>query len=136
MIPKTLLDTDILSRLMRRNPQVLARAQLYLNEHSCFTFSLITKYEVLRGLKAKTATRQLQNFELFCENNEILNLSDDIVELASDTYADLHRRGLKISDADILIAATALSHDLVLSTNNINHFGRIAPLRIDNWAQP
>jgi predicted nucleic acid-binding protein len=33
---------------------------------------------------------------------------------------------------DLIIAATALSHNLVLVTNNENHFGRIRDLQIEN----
>ena len=36
-----------------------------------------------------------------------------------------------IADADILIAATALENSLVVATNNLADFGRIAGLRID-----
>ena len=53
MPPKTILDTDILSTLMRRTPAVLSRARHYSVYHPKLTFSLITRYEILRGLKAK-----------------------------------------------------------------------------------
>jgi len=46
-----LLDTDTLSAILRRNPVVIARAQEYLRSHHRFTFSIITRYEILRGLK-------------------------------------------------------------------------------------
>jgi tRNA(fMet)-specific endonuclease VapC len=130
---KTLLDTDILSRLLRSHAEVQSRTREYLQDHTYLTFSIITKYEILRGLKTKTATSQLERFEEFCSANEILPLSEDIVELASEIYADLYRRGQLISDADILIAATAIFNNLVLSTNNERHFRRISPLKVDNW---
>jgi tRNA(fMet)-specific endonuclease VapC len=41
-----------------------------------------------------------------------------------------------IPDADILIAATAIENGLVLATNNLRDFGRIASLQIDNWLAP
>ncbi len=44
--------------------------------------------------------------------------------------ADLRRRGQLIPDLDLLIAATALSHDLALLTRNVRHFARIPGLRI------
>ena len=52
---------------------------------------------------------------------------------ATDIYADLYRRGTLIGDADILIAATALVHGLVVITNNGAHFRRITGLQLDNW---
>ncbi len=72
-------------------------------------------------------------FEAFCVKNEVLPITDEIVVVAADIYADLHSRGQLIPDADILIAATAMHHGLVLATNNQRDFGRIAGLQLDNW---
>ena len=63
----------------------------------------------------------------------MLPITDQIIVRAADIYADLHFRGQLIPDADILIAATAIENGLVMATNNLNDFGRIAGLRIDNW---
>jgi tRNA(fMet)-specific endonuclease VapC len=133
MEPKTLLDTDILSALMRKAPTAVSRARTYLIDHPQLSISLLTRFEILRGLKAKKATAQLAAFETFCLINEVLSLTDHIVVSASDIYADLRSRGQLIADADILIAATALAHGLVLATNSAADFARIPGLQIDNW---
>jgi tRNA(fMet)-specific endonuclease VapC len=58
-----LLDTDILSEVLKqKNPLVVQRAVAYLQIYQRFTFSAITRYEVIRGLKAKGAGRQLGRF--------------------------------------------------------------------------
>jgi tRNA(fMet)-specific endonuclease VapC len=134
--PKTLLDTDILSALLRQQPAVVSRAAQYLAVFPQCTFSLITRYEILRGLKAKNAKKQLVAFDAFCQNSEVLPITELIIDRASDIYADLHQRGQLISDADILIAATALEYGLLLSTNNENHFSRVPGLTLDNWSKP
>jgi tRNA(fMet)-specific endonuclease VapC len=128
-----LLDTDILSAIMRREPQATANARAYLLEHGRFTFSVVTRYEILRGLRAKRADRQQRTFEQLCAASTVLPLTDGIADRAADLYADMHRRGVLIGDADILIAATALVHDLAVATNNEAHFRRIGKLRIQNW---
>lgn len=133
MEPKTLLDTDVLSGLMRKAPTALNRARRYLADHPQLTISLVTRFEVLRGLKAKRATTQLAAFDSFCMNNEVLPITEPVIVRAADIYADLHVRGQLISDADILIAATALENGLVVATNNLADFGRIAGLATDNW---
>jgi tRNA(fMet)-specific endonuclease VapC len=51
-----LLDTDILSALMRGVPAVVGKAGAHLAEQGRFRFSVITRYEILRGLKAKGAS--------------------------------------------------------------------------------
>lgn len=132
---QVILDTDILSLLMRKNPPVLSRAQTYLSEHRQFTISIITRYEILRGLKAKGAQRQAVRFEEFCSKSSVLSVTEDIVVKAADIYADLYKRGQLIGDADILIAATALVHYCGIATNNESHFRRIAGLEVTNWAQ-
>ena len=55
-VVQAVLDTDMLSAVMRRNPLVIPKARAYLAQHGRFTLSIITRYEVLRGLKAKGAT--------------------------------------------------------------------------------
>ena len=47
MAAEALLDTDVLSAVIRRRPQALNRAQVYLLEHGRFTFSVITRFESL-----------------------------------------------------------------------------------------
>ncbi len=128
-----LLDTDTLSAVLRRNPIVIAKARDYLRSHHHFAFSIITRYEILRGLKVKRATKQQAAFDRFCVASTILPLSDAIVVQAAEIYADLYQRGELIGDADILIAATAIVGGHGLVTNNERHFERIERLNIDNW---
>lgn len=45
---QVLLDTDILSAIMRREPAAIVNAQQYLVAHPQFTISIITRYEILR----------------------------------------------------------------------------------------
>jgi predicted nucleic acid-binding protein len=46
------------------------------------------------------------------------------------TRAGLRARGILIPDLDLLIAATALEHDLTLLTRNRRHFDRITGLKL------
>jgi tRNA(fMet)-specific endonuclease VapC len=128
-----LIDTDILSQAIRRHRIVLANFRSYLATHGRFTISSMTKYEVLRGLKVKSAANQLARLEKFCVHNVVLPVTDSIILRATDIYVDLYRKGSLIGDADILIAATALEHGMALATNNVKHFENIAGLEIQNW---
>lgn len=130
---EVLLDTDILSNLMRAHPTVVTHARQYLATHGRLTFSIITRYEILRGLRAKAATAQEVRFNDLCKRSRVLGLNDRIIEEAAGIYADLYNRGKIIGDADILIAATARIHGLALNTNNRSHFGRIKGLKVINW---
>ncbi len=57
------------------------------------------------------------------------------LDRAAELYADLRTRGQLIEDADLLSAAIALVHDMVLVTNNTAHFNRIEGLQIEDWLQ-
>lgn len=132
--PLALLDSDTLSEIMKgRDQRVLRNASAYLRQHHSFRFSIITRYEVLRGLHAKDASRQITAFLRQCRASVVHPMTEEIIDRASEIYGALHKRGRLILDADILIAATALVHDLVLVTGNEDHFQRIAGLRFVNW---
>lgn len=133
MREKVLLDSDTLSMYMRHEPQVVSKAQTYLRTNGVFSFSIITRFEILRGLKVRDAYARLATFEVLCANNEIIGLTNDIIARAADVYAALRKAGTLIGDADILIAATAMEFDIPLVSNNTTHFARIAGLKLINW---
>lgn len=116
-----------------RNDGVVRNAAEYVAQHGRFCFSIITRYEVLRGLKAKGAERQAQQFEDQCRESDVLPLSDPIVVRAAEIYAALKRAGRLITDGDILIGATAVVHGLILVTENGDHFRRIPGLAVESW---
>ena len=91
MEPRTLLDTDVLSALMRRTPSALDRATAYLAGHQQLTISLITRFEILRGLKAKRAIAQLTAFDSFCANNEVLPITDQTIVHAAESLPRIQR---------------------------------------------
>jgi tRNA(fMet)-specific endonuclease VapC len=133
MHSQSLLDTDILSELFKGHERVAEEASAYIRQHGNITISAITKYEILKGLKAKKAARQISAFQTFCSLNDVLPITDAAIEKASDIYAALKEKGSLISDADILVAAISMVNDYVLISNNTDHFSRIEGLRLDNW---
>jgi tRNA(fMet)-specific endonuclease VapC len=115
------------------DPRVQDHARRYLAVFRYFAFSIITRDEMLRGLKARRTTRQIARFEQRRQHSEVLPLTDDIIVQAAEVYAVLYQEGQLISDADILIAATALTHHPVLVPENVNHCRRIPSLSIESW---
>jgi len=72
----------------------------------------------------------------FASQNPTLPLTKQSVAISADIYANLRRKGSPIDDIDILIAGVAIANDLVLTTRNEQHFGRIEGLEIENWSNP
>ena len=64
---KAVLDADVLSAIMRQDATALSQAQAYLSSFSQLTISIITRYEILRGLSAKNATSQAAAFDAMVE---------------------------------------------------------------------
>ena len=60
----------------------------------------------------------------------ILGLSDTTMDRFARERAMLRQQGALIPDFDLLIAATALVHQLVLVTRNTRHFRRISMLTL------
>lgn len=128
-----LLDTDILLEVLAQSRRVQQAARRYLIEHSYFSFSILTKYEVLRGFEVSGLAEQVALFERFCDNNSVAPLSNEAIAEAARIYARLRRNGELIGDADILIAATAIVNGFGVVTNNEKHYRRIPGLTVENW---
>lgn len=128
-----LLDTDILSFFFRNHPQVVYSCNLYLQEYRQLSFSLITYYEILSGLKHRDAQKQLDKFLEFSQLNQILLLTEESVTISAKIYADLRKKGTPLDDIDLLIAGVAIANNLVLITHNQKHFSKIEGLELKDW---
>lgn len=138
LLPPSLLDTDTLSELMRaRNVGVLLRAATYEMAHDRFSVSAITIMEAVSGWQRIQREDRIDELLRRSTRWEILTADRDVCLLAGRIHGDLARTGQPIGFADVLIAATALHHGLVLVTGNTAHYQRLQPLgyhlQLDNW---
>jgi tRNA(fMet)-specific endonuclease VapC len=130
-----LLDTNILSHVLRRRPH--PKFAEYLRQHALdrlFT-SCICVMELRHG-----AMRRADHGALWSRIErdvlarvEILGLGSEEAIIAGDTMAQLWTRGQIIDLEDILIGATALARNLTVVTNNLEHFRRISGLQVEDW---
>lgn len=128
-----LLDTNIVSASLKQNIEVALKITEIRRQGEFIGISGITYYEIQRGLLRSNATKKLGLFQQFCQDYPILFLDDlRIFEKASEIHADLTNRGKIIQDADILIAATAIIHNLVLVSHD-SDLTRVKDLQLENW---
>ncbi|HUY90445.1 MAG TPA: type II toxin-antitoxin system VapC family toxin [Pirellulales bacterium] len=131
---EALLDTDILSEVLKgKNPQVLTAAQKYLAVHQQLAFSAMTMYEIMRGMLANQASRQLAVFLALTGRSDVLPVSVPVLKRAAGLWAEARNNGHPCDDADLIIAATALEARRVLVTGNTPHFSWISGLRVADW---
>ncbi|CUU09551.1 tRNA(fMet)-specific endonuclease VapC [Armatimonadetes bacterium GBS] len=130
-----LLDTDMLSYYLKGVPQVVERARHYVAQFGVLEFSVVSYYEVRRGLEWASAHRKLVDFETFVEGCRVWELDRASAREAAQISGALRARGELIEEADLLIAGTARAHGLVVITHNVRHFSRIEGIEIEDWLQ-
>jgi tRNA(fMet)-specific endonuclease VapC len=128
-----LLDTNVcIGILTGRSPRAVERLR-QLSPSDVQVCSLV-RAELLFG--ARKSMRVEANLALLATLLAPF-ASTPFDDLAADHYgrlrANLHRAGELIGPNDMLIAATALAHDLVLVTRNVKEFARIPGLRWVDW---
>ncbi|MFH7025247.1 MAG: type II toxin-antitoxin system VapC family toxin [Heteroscytonema crispum UTEX LB 1556] len=130
-----LLDTNIVSYILKKNATVDKKLREVRRQGQEVFISCITYYEVKRGLLAVNATRQLAEFERFCQKFKVLLIDDiEIIERACEIHVNLTRRGTPIQEQDILIAATAITRGLIIVSNDSDLL-RVQGITLDNWLQ-
>jgi len=107
-----ILDTDIIVELLRER------------RHEVGAISIITLIEVLRGIEA---TKRARVKELLEESFTVISLDYEVMETYCNLYQRLKEEGTIIADADLLIAATAISRNMNLKTRD-RHFERLRNL--------
>lgn len=127
---RALIDTDILTYFLKGDPVVVQNLNVYLDYYDVLEINLITYYEILSGLLAKNAFKQLSVFEDFISENSILLLTEKSVKISAELYSTLRKAGNRLDDIDLLIAGLAIENDMTLITNNVKHFSRIPGLKI------
>jgi tRNA(fMet)-specific endonuclease VapC len=130
-----LLDTNILTAMLKKNQKVNVKLEevTFLGEE--VFISCISYYESKRGLLYANATRQLSDLIEVCRKYRILFLDDiAIIEKACEIHADLKRKGTPIQEADILIAATAITRGLIIVSNDFDLL-RVQGITLENWLQ-
>ncbi len=93
--------------------------------------SIVSYGEIFEGaFGAPEPQVRLAKFRTLLARFTTVPLSDPVMEIFAQTRARLRHSGQLIPDMDLLIAATAVHHDLTLITRNLRHFERIPDLKL------
>jgi predicted nucleic acid-binding protein len=127
-----LLDADTLNYVLKGLPQVTQRLRQATAAGADFVLSLVVHYQITRYLKLKGATRVQQFYASLVSGWSPAGLDATDWDTAADLWAQRHREGKPIQDADLLIAVIALKAGATLVTNNTRHFEGLG-LTVENW---
>jgi|SRR5919106_3644058 predicted nucleic acid-binding protein len=125
-----LVDSDWIIDALTGIPSAIAALEQHVHEEA-LAVSILSFGEIFDGAyDFPKPDQHIASYRRFLSGFIVLGLNDPIMELFAQHRYRLRRQGNIIPDMDILIAATALHHDLTLMTRNLRHFSRIPDLKL------
>jgi predicted nucleic acid-binding protein len=116
-----LLDTNFLIGLLRGAQPYWHRLEELL-ERTAPAISAITRAEIYAGCHPREEADTVRLLSCF----KIVPIGSEIADLAGRYVYRFARRGVTLHLEDALIGATAVYEQLVLITQNVNHFPMLA----------
>jgi tRNA(fMet)-specific endonuclease VapC len=120
-----LVDTDICSAHMKGNRQVTNR---FLHYTGNLYISVVSLGE--RAHRKNAPSRRMPALLAFLNDVHVLEVSSHIAEKFGEVRANLMDQGLPAPDLDLLVAATALVHNLIVVTHNTADYLNISNLQL------
>ncbi len=128
-----LFDTDAVSEVLKRRPQVTYLRWLETIAREDQFVSAVTMGELYKGaFRSPNRDRHLRNItQRILPAVTVLAYDQDVARSYGEIAAELESRGRRLADADLQIAATAVHFGLELVTGNVRHFERVSRLRLN-----
>jgi len=130
---KYLLDTNICIYIIKKKPEEVIKRFLKMKPDSIAISSISVSelyYGVAKSSKPNENTIALEQFILPLT---VINYNKEDSISYGKLRAKLEQKGKLIGAMDMLIAAQALSRDLILVTNNEREFKKVEGLSFENW---
>ena len=134
-----ILDTNVLSALMRQTPDPLVVRWLDQQPRTSIWTTSVTTLEIRFGLQILTAGKRrtflIQAFEAVLEKigQRVASFDEAAAQQASDLMATRRKKGRPGDLRDTMIAGIVLAHHAALATRNTSHFEDISALVINPW---
>jgi len=116
-----LADTNVISEFVKKAPD--AQVMCWLQSVQLMAISAITLEEAHFGLAWQPSTRKLALFNALVERlHAVYPITPSIAQRGGVLRGQFQAQGIARSAPDMLIAATAIEHQLVLATRNVRDF--------------
>ena len=133
---KYLLDTSICVLLIRQKSPIVVQ-KLTQHPFTAVGVSAITVAELQYGVeKSAHPAQNQQALDFFLLPLTILPFDEGVAATYGQIRADLEARGIPIGAIDTLLAAQAVSQQLIFVTNNVREFARVPGLTVEDWTKP
>lgn len=127
-----LLDSNIISDILAKDPLVTARLEQSFQHDDILILCPVVFFEIRRGFLRRTAVAKAQEFERLMLSLVWDDLQKDDWETAAKLWAESAAKGNPGNDADLLIAAHTIGSRAILVTDNEAHFRHLG-VPIENW---
>jgi toxin FitB len=135
------LDTNVLSAIMRTEPDQVITKWLDLQPRDSVWISTITLMELRFGIltlaSGKRQTFLLQSLSVLLEEmiqGRIAPFDADAADSAASLMAERRRRGRPMEIRDTLIAGIVFSRRATLATRNTAHFSDLGSSVVNPWS--
>ncbi len=116
-----LLDTNIVSEIMKRNPDV--RVLQWVSKLDRLLISAITLEELVFGLRRRSLLqKEAWLRQLLSDKGQVFPITDVAAHWCGEKRALLEGEGRTVTQANALIASCAWELGLVLATRNVGDF--------------
>jgi tRNA(fMet)-specific endonuclease VapC len=130
-----LLDTNICIYIAKRKPASVS-SRLKRLRPGDVGMSVITYLELVYGAcKSARVSENLAAIDLLERLIPAQPMDSTIARQYGELRTSLEQRGLPIGPHDLLIAAHALSLNVILVTSNTREFSRVEGLRLKDWTK-
>ncbi len=136
-----ILDTNVLSALMRTAPEAPVVAWLDRQPAESVWITSITLFEARLGLALLPTGRRRRRLEaIFARllkedlENRVLDFDSAAATEAASVSAERQKAGRPVDMRDTQIAGIALARRATLATRNVRHFGDLKVPIVDPWA--
>ncbi len=128
---KYLLDSNICIHLFRGKFDIDKKLES-IGLENCY-ISEITLAELIVGAeRSNNPTKNHKIIETFVKHLTILPIFG-IIPFYGKEKVRLQKKGIMISDFDLLIGSTAVVNNIIMVTENTREFERIKDIKIENW---
>jgi len=124
-----LLDTDWVIDYFNNKEPTSSKIEELRDEG--IGISIISLAELYEGVLNSRNPESSENLLLgFMSEVSVMEIDEGICRIFGDLRGKLRKKSLLIDDFDIVIASTAIYHEITLCTNNRKHYDRIEGLKV------
>ena len=135
-----LLDTNIISELVKPRPEASVTAWIDDTDESLLYLSVLTLGEIRRGIATLTQSRRRAALEAWLEKDlrarfegRILDIDEEVADRWGFLTAAARNSGIILPVIDGLLAATAFEHNLTLVTRDTGQIPSMGVAVFNPW---